>query len=232
MSTPNLKTENLPDWKLWFFRESLKYQRWFVYLLIIIITNISMILYFVLGRKNSFGWLLAIPLVFLVINEIAYGVRKKDVEKLLNASIDLTETKVITVNSIKGKEINKDYCYNYMKACGERIKLGHRYQITYLKDTMGKYIINWTDLDKEENKAKKKEIIKEKEVTISEPVKEEIEETETKLDLEETRRELEKRGLDIEEIKREIYNRNSSLDTELNLDINNIVNRGVKKDEN
>ena len=106
MSTPNYDTKNFPDWKLWFVNESLRYQRWFVYLLLMIITNLSILLYFVFGRRNTFGWLLMIPLLLLIINEIAYKVRIKDVTKILEASLDLTETKTITVTSIKRKEIN------------------------------------------------------------------------------------------------------------------------------
>lgn len=262
MNTPNYQVENIPDWKLWFRNELLKYQRWIVYILIFIITNISALLYMVLGRKNKFGWLLIIPLIVLIVNEIAYIVRKKDVEDLLNAQMDLTETKTLTVNSIKGREINKDYCYNYMKACGERIQVGHRYQITYLKKTMGKYIIDWLDLDKpvekKEDGFERERIEKERkekiEVDISKKIeadineqlneafasvnlevrtKEPIQEKESKENKEseaiDINEELEKRGLDIEEIKREIYNRNNSINQELNVDIEKIMNKSVKK---
>lgn len=228
MSTPNYDTKNFPDWKLWFVNESLRYQRWFVYLLLMIITNLSILLYFVFGRRNTFGWLLMIPLLLLIINEIAYKVRIKDVTKILEASLDLTETKTITVTSIKRKEINKNYCYIYMKACGERVELGHKYQITYLKNTMGKYIIAWTDLDKEAKVDSIETSLGDKEntkVIMSEPVKENIIDTVDTLTMEETRKALEERGIDIEEIKKEIYDRNDSLDTKIKLDIEGIINK-------
>lgn len=250
MDTSIYKTESLTDWKLWFRNELLKYQRWIVYLLIAIIVNFGVMLYIAIGKKNVIGWSLVIPLIFLIVNEIAYIIRKKDVEDLLSASIDLTETKTLTVTSIKGKEINKDYCYNYMKACGEKIKIGHKYKITYLKKTMGKYIIDWIDLDEDALKPKddldelkkiaqekenienieKSEVDNESKVRLVMDKKESLSDnTDGKIDLDE---ELAKRGLDIEEIKRELYDRQKEMDTNIRIDIDKIINKGGQKVDN
>ena len=220
------RVEDLTDWKLWFKNELVRYKKWIAYLIVIMFINISLMLYVISVKKSSIGWFLVLPLIYSLIQFIAFFVRKNDVEKLLAASLDLTETKTVTVNKLNGKEINGDYCYNYAKACGTKFKLGYKYKITYLKNTMGKYIIDWLELGDESYNIEKHnytlDIQEKKSIDTNNIVN-------NKTDLKE---ELEKRGLDIEEIKKDIYGRsNKTLEESISVDVEKILNRKGKSSD-
>lgn len=93
---------------------------------------------------SKLAWANVLLLLVIIVMFIADMARYKDAGKVVRREFQVRQKRV-RYNKIKGNELNGIYCKLYIDDVDKNIikglKSGVEYDIVYLEDTMGKYIV-------------------------------------------------------------------------------------------
>ena len=117
----------------------------FIVMLLLLVVNIVSIASAINKKMTVLVVPQAILLALIIIYIIVYWCRYADAKKVVMLQYTEKNT-VITYNKIKGNEVNGIYCKMYIDDKDRNIvrglKVGEKYELSYLEGTMGKYIID------------------------------------------------------------------------------------------
>lgn len=144
LSTKNNETEK-ESYLSYFGEKESQYLISFIVMVILLVVNVISTISAVTKKINIVAAFNIALLIVIIVYVIVYWCRYTDAKKVV--MLQYTERKtVITYNKIKGNEVNGVYCKMYIddkdKNIIKDLKVGGKYELTYLDGTMGKYIIS------------------------------------------------------------------------------------------